>query len=224
MRQITHGLTSESSNLLYFGQSGGLNEAYSDIMACALEFDINDDKDKPDFLVGEALADLALRSMEAPFEQDGKSVDDYCTFVGAMNVHHSSGFLNRAFFNAVKSCESTCGSSASECVPLMANMFMYTNLESLSMLSGFKDAAKHTCRDVEEFFEANSPNTACTVDNVRTAVVEGFAAVGLRVNEKNCNPRVNCKKQNVFVQMFNTCSNLMDMVKMITGRLGELSW
>ena len=51
--EIGHGYTEKSSNLEYFGQSGGLNEGYSDILGTLLEFHVNDSQDTPDFLIGE---------------------------------------------------------------------------------------------------------------------------------------------------------------------------
>lgn len=102
---------------MYFLQPGGLNEAYSDIMACALEFAINDDLDPPDFTVGESISTSFLRHMEFPSE-DGKSIGSFCDYEHGMNVHFSSGFLNKAYVNAVRECESTCGGSMSECAIL----------------------------------------------------------------------------------------------------------
>ena len=52
--EIAHGFTEKSSDLFYFGQSGGLNEGYSDIMGVLLEFHLDDSMDTPDFTVGEA--------------------------------------------------------------------------------------------------------------------------------------------------------------------------
>jgi Zn-dependent metalloprotease len=51
--ELAHGMTAYSSDLYYDGQSGGLNEAYSDILGTIIEFYINDRIDRPDFLIGE---------------------------------------------------------------------------------------------------------------------------------------------------------------------------
>jgi Zn-dependent metalloprotease len=213
--KVTHGLTSESSNLLYIGESGGLNEAYSDIMGCALEFAIDDDIDKPDFLVGESLVGPAfernfLRSMETPSD-DGESIDTYCDREYLMPVHFSSGFLNRAFVNAVKSCESICNAGRAHCVVLMADIFMYTNLEILTSASGFIDAAKMTCTYVPEFYLAREPKTKCTAEHGRTAVVAGFAAVGLEVNTETCDVTVTCDEACFFVRTFIAVKNFLEL-------------
>lgn len=47
--EISHGYTEQHSNLLYFGQSGGINEAYSDMGGEAAEFYW---KGRNDFIVG----------------------------------------------------------------------------------------------------------------------------------------------------------------------------
>ena len=36
--ELTHGVTSSSSNLIYMNESGALNEAFSDIMGTSVEF------------------------------------------------------------------------------------------------------------------------------------------------------------------------------------------
>jgi len=193
-------------------QSGGLNEAYSDIMACAFEFALDDPRDRPDFFIGESLGEGVLRDMEKP-SNDGSSIDDFCAYEGAMSVHFSSGFLNRAYFNAVKSCESTCGTT-SECAVLMANMFMYTNLESLSKLSDFKDVAQHTCRNVEEFFEARSPTKKCSAVQAREAIIRGFASVGLHVDaERDCRVSIECRRRFLPLRLVETLTNLWTALK-----------
>ena len=57
--EIGHGYTEKSSNLEYSGQSGGLNEGYSDILGTLLEFHVNDSQDTPDFLIGEMFVSFA---------------------------------------------------------------------------------------------------------------------------------------------------------------------
>ena len=51
--ELGHGITEKSSDLIYSGQSGGLNEGYSDILGTLVEFHINDSQDTPDFTLGE---------------------------------------------------------------------------------------------------------------------------------------------------------------------------
>ncbi|MBK8284234.1 MAG: M4 family metallopeptidase [Ahniella sp.] len=94
--EVSHGFTEQNSNLTYSGQSGGINEAYSDMAGEAAEFFM---KGSNDWLVG---ADIfkgtgSLRYMNNP-PQDGKSIDNAANFTSGMDVHHSSGVYNKAFY------------------------------------------------------------------------------------------------------------------------------
>jgi vibriolysin len=94
--EVSHGYTSQNSNLTYSGQSGGINEAYSDIAGEAAEYF---NKGTNDFLVGADIfkASGALRYMANP-PQDGNSIGNAANFVNGMDVHYSSGVYNKAFY------------------------------------------------------------------------------------------------------------------------------
>jgi Zn-dependent metalloprotease len=51
--EMSHGVTTATANLIYSGESGGLNEATSDIFAAGVEFYSNTSTDPGDYLVGE---------------------------------------------------------------------------------------------------------------------------------------------------------------------------
>ena len=53
--EMTHGVTSRTANLVYSGESGGLNEATSDIFGTMVEFHTNNANDTPDYLIGEKI-------------------------------------------------------------------------------------------------------------------------------------------------------------------------
>jgi len=65
--EISHGVTQHSANLVYQGESGALNESFSDIFGTAIEFYV-EGKVIGDWLIGEDLflVSGALRSMENP--------------------------------------------------------------------------------------------------------------------------------------------------------------
>jgi vibriolysin len=94
--EISHGFTEQNSNLIYSNQSGGINEAYSDMAGEAAEFFM---KGSNDWLVGKDIFKGAgsLRYMNNP-PLDGKSIDDASKFTRGMNVHFSSGVYNKAFY------------------------------------------------------------------------------------------------------------------------------
>ncbi len=94
--EVSHGYTSQNSNLTYSGQSGGINEAYSDIAGEAAEYY---NKGTNDFLVGEQIfkSTGALRYMANP-PQDGRSIGNAANYTAGMDVHYSSGVYNKAFY------------------------------------------------------------------------------------------------------------------------------
>jgi Zn-dependent metalloprotease len=100
--EMTHGVTSATANLTYSGESGGLNEATSDIMAAAVEFYANNAGDVGDYLVGEEVAlpglgQAALRFMDRP-SRDGNSADSWSSSTKNLDVHYSSGVANHFYY------------------------------------------------------------------------------------------------------------------------------
>ncbi|WP_431678256.1 M4 family metallopeptidase [Kitasatospora sp. KL5] len=99
--EMSHGVTSNTANLNYSGESGGLNEATSDIFGSMVEFYANIPSDNPDYLIGE-LIDIngngtPLRYMDKP-SKDGNSADYWSSTVGNKDVHYSSGVANHFFY------------------------------------------------------------------------------------------------------------------------------
>jgi Zn-dependent metalloprotease len=101
--EMSHGVTSRTANLTYSGESGGLNEATSDIFGTMVEFYSNNANDTPDYMIGEELyvnnpsGTNALRYMFKP-SLDGTSPDCYSSNIGSLDVHYSSGVANHAFY------------------------------------------------------------------------------------------------------------------------------
>jgi zinc metalloprotease ZmpA len=93
--EMSHGVTSATANLTYSGESGGLNEATSDIFGTFVEFYSNKASDLGDYYIGEEIMKdrPALRYMDKP-SKDGNSVDCYYSGVGNLDVHYSSGVAN----------------------------------------------------------------------------------------------------------------------------------
>ncbi|MFJ6069259.1 M4 family metallopeptidase [Streptomyces sp. NPDC093065] len=96
--EMSHGVTSSTAALTYSGESGGLNEATSDIFGTLVEWHAGNSADPGDYLIGEkAVRDgfgrEALRYMDRP-SRDGSSADCWSTSVGDLDVHYSSGVAN----------------------------------------------------------------------------------------------------------------------------------
>jgi Zn-dependent metalloprotease len=99
--EMSHGVTENTANLNYRGESGGLNEATSDIFGTAVEFFANSPADPGDYLVGEKINingnGTPLRRMDNP-SFDGRSPNCWSRTVGRLDVHYSSGPLNHWFY------------------------------------------------------------------------------------------------------------------------------
>lgn len=99
--EMTHGVTSATAGLIYQGESGGLNEATSDIFAAAVEFHVDNPADPADYMVGEDIDirgdGTPLRYMDEP-SKDGDSLDYWEPGAGGLDVHHSSGIANHFFY------------------------------------------------------------------------------------------------------------------------------
>lgn len=102
--EMTHGVTAATADLIYRDESGGLNEAMSDIFGTMIEYYASTHgavKD-PNYLIGEDVFTPgtpgdALRYMDNP-TMDGRSIDTYANYSDGINVHYSSGIANNAFY------------------------------------------------------------------------------------------------------------------------------
>ncbi len=97
--EISHGFTEQNSDLAYFGQSGGMNESFSDMASQAAEFYA---RGKNSWLIGadilkESSGIESIRYMEKP-SLDGRSIDSADQYDEGMDVHYTSGVYNRLFY------------------------------------------------------------------------------------------------------------------------------
>ncbi|MFE5030385.1 M4 family metallopeptidase [Streptomyces sp. NPDC056683] len=99
--EMSHGVTSNTAGLNYSGESGGLNEATSDIFGTGVEFYANNASDPGDYLIGEKINingdGTPLRYMDKP-SKDGGSADYWSSSVKNLDVHYSSGVANHFFY------------------------------------------------------------------------------------------------------------------------------
>jgi vibriolysin len=101
--ELTHAVTDYTSGLIYSGESGGLNEAMSDIFGNVCEWNRDGQVVSANtWLVGDdvwtpATPGDALRYMANP-TQDGGSLDYYPDYFNGIDVHYSSGIANLAFY------------------------------------------------------------------------------------------------------------------------------
>jgi Zn-dependent metalloprotease len=114
--EMSHGVTSRTAKLIYSGESGGLNEATSDIFGTMVEYYANNGVDAPDYRIGERLyrnGVSAIRYMYKP-SLDGYSSDCWYSTVGSLNVHYSSGVANHFYYLLAEG--TTAGSPSPTCV------------------------------------------------------------------------------------------------------------
>ena len=101
--ELTHAVTENESGLIYSGESGGLNEAMSDIFGAFTQAWVDGGRTgalavaADTWTIGEDVLPPALRWMNDP-AQDGASLDFWTTGAGNVDVHYSSGIANLAFY------------------------------------------------------------------------------------------------------------------------------
>ncbi|MFD3573479.1 M4 family metallopeptidase [Streptomyces sp. NPDC058644] len=170
--EMTHGVTSATGNMEYNGESGGLNEATSDIFAAAVEFKAKNPKDVGDYLIGEKIDingdGTPLRYMDKP-SKDGGSLDKWSANAGNVDVHYSSGIANHFFYllsegsgkkriNGVKYNSPTAdGSKVLGIGRGKAEKIWYKALTTyFTSTTNYKAARKGTLRAAKDLYGANS--------------------------------------------------------------------
>ncbi|GAA4971204.1 M4 family metallopeptidase [Actinoplanes utahensis] len=118
--EMSHGVTENvvSGGLTYSGESGGLNEASSDIFGTMVEFYADTAADPGDYQVGEKINingnGTPLRYMYNP-TLDGKGHGCWSTSTNTVDVHYSSGVGNHFFFNLAEGTGATAYGTSPVC-------------------------------------------------------------------------------------------------------------
>ncbi|MBA2649551.1 MAG: peptidase M4 family protein [Legionella sp.] len=167
--EVSHGVTEKNSDLVYTKQSGGINEAFSDMAGEAVEdFMANKEGNNNDWMLGAMIIrgapDAALRYFKNP-TQDGRSIDNASKYNDTMNVHFSSGVYNKAFY--LIATKPSWDIRKAFGVFLLANQ-MYWKPESTfdSAACGVVKAAndlKYEVNDVISAFDAVGVNARCEI-------------------------------------------------------------
>jgi Zn-dependent metalloprotease len=177
--ELTHGVQTFASNLRYRGQSGAINEHFSDVFgALVRQWKHDEPAETASWLIGvevlvPAATRRAIRDMEHPGTayrddpylgsdpQPGHMKDLYTGPADSGGVHINSGIPNRAFVLAAKSL----GGPAWE----TAGAIWYEALLQLSRDSQFTDLARVTAQIAADRFGATA----------RKAVRAAWKKVGL---------------------------------------------
>jgi Zn-dependent metalloprotease/subtilisin-like proprotein convertase family protein len=99
--EISHGFTTFHSGLIYSQQSGGMNEAFSDIAGTIAEHYVEGAGADWDLGTDIFQSDGALRYMCDP-TADGVSIDHFDDYYDGLDVHYSSGIANLAFCRSAR--------------------------------------------------------------------------------------------------------------------------
>lgn len=95
--EIAHGVTEFNSGLIYMGESGGLNEAFSDMAGEAAKFYARNHTDWMSGFDAAKDPEKAMRYFEDP-PKDGVSIGHQNDLCPGLDPHYSSGVFNKAFY------------------------------------------------------------------------------------------------------------------------------
>lgn len=169
--ELTHGVTQYEAGLIYYGESGALNESFSDVFGSLVKQRVkNQTVDQADWIIGEGLLTekvngVGIRSMKAPGTayddpvlgkdpQPAHKKDIYTGMQDNAGVHINSGIPNHAFYLAAMEI----GGSAWE----KAGKIWYISLrDRLRSKANFKRAADITIQVAGELYgEGTKEHTA----------------------------------------------------------------
>ncbi len=159
--EITHGVTQHTAGLIYSGQSGALNESYSDVLGELAE-------PNPDWQIGEAvytpaIPGDALRSLSDPplYGQPDNMSEYVNTSADNGGVHLNEGITNKAAYDVAMSIGKD----------KMGQIWYRTLTEYLTSDSQFTDARDASVQAATDLYGTGSAEVK--------AVEDAFAAVGI---------------------------------------------
>ncbi|TKH46740.1 bacillolysin [Paenibacillus terrae] len=168
--ELTHGVTEYTSNLDYYGESGALNESFSDI--------IGNDIQRTNWLVGDdiytpSIAGDALRSMSNPtlYSQPDHYSNLYKGSSDNGGVHTNSGIINKAYYLLAQggTFHNVTVSGIGRDAAVQIYYSAFTNY--LTSTSNFSNTRAAVVQAAKDLYGANSAQA--------TAAAKSFDAVGV---------------------------------------------
>ncbi|WP_342415321.1 M4 family metallopeptidase [Paenibacillus sp. FSL R10-2782] len=168
--ELTHGVTEYTSNLDYYGESGALNESFSDI--------IGNDIQRTNWLVGDdiytpSIAGDALRSMSNPtlYNQPDHYSNLYKGSSDNGGVHTNSGIINKAYYLLAQggTFHNVTVSGIGRDAAVQIYYSAFTNY--LTSTSNFSNTRAAVVQAAKDLYGANSAQA--------TAAAKSFDAVGV---------------------------------------------
>ncbi len=174
--ELTHGVTDYTSRLIYQGEPGALNEAFSDIMATGVEFYFQ--PDRADYLAAEdVFTPGGIRSLQNPMafgDPDHYSIR-YTGPADNGGVHINSGIANHAFYLAIEGGRHRLGASVQGVGAAnreqIERVFYRGFTSFLAPSAIFSQARAATIQAARELYGQGSP--------AETAVTQAWTAVGV---------------------------------------------
>ncbi|BCC47130.1 M4 family metallopeptidase [Bacillus cereus] len=160
--EFTHAVTSSESNLEFFGESGAINEALSDIMGTAIEKYINNGKFN--WTIGEQSGSV-LRDMKNPssvkFFDGVPYPDDYSKYSDLNGEDNEGVHFNSSIINKVAYLIAQGGTHNGVTVngigeDKMFDIFYYANTDELNMTSNFSELRLACLKVATNKYGANS--------------------------------------------------------------------
>ncbi|MEO7311534.1 MAG: M4 family metallopeptidase [Chitinophagaceae bacterium] len=176
--EISHGVTSYTSNLTYSGESGALNEGFSDIFGTAIEFYAR--PGNANWLMGSDV--YTLRSMSNP--NDYKHPDTYlgtywvASDIDYGGVHTNCGVLNYWFYllsmgGSGTNDNGTAFNVTGLGIDKAAAIAYRTNTYYLVSTSKYADARTYAIKAAQDLYGANSNEAIQTVNAWNAVGVAG---------------------------------------------------
>jgi thermolysin len=180
--ELTHGLTSYTSDLIYRNESGALDEAFSDIVGTSVEFFYQTPGTgtrQADYLIGEdVFRPGGLRSMSNPaaYGDPDHYSKRYTGSEDGGGVHTNSGIPNQAFYLAVEggtnrtsglSVSGVGGANREQIEKAFYRAFAFM----LPSNATFAAARAATIQAARDLYGAGSP--------AERAITQGWTAVGV---------------------------------------------
>jgi bacillolysin len=184
--EMTHGVTDFSSQLIYQDESGALNEAFSDIMAAAVEFyhqPVGSGPDRADWLIAEDVVLASpgyLRSLNNPIAAGEPDHYSLRRFIGTDTdeggVHYNMTIATHAFYLAVAGGRNrvsgiTVSGIGAINIERMERIFYRAFALLMASNSRFSDARAATLQAASDLYGAGS--------NERAQVQQAWSAVGV---------------------------------------------
>jgi len=180
--ELTHGVTDYTSRLEYRGESGALNEAFSDMIGTSVEFyfqPVGTGRGQADYLIGEdVIRPGGIRSLANPalFGQP----DHFSRFVRTIGdnggIHTNSGIPNQAFYLAIEGGRNRTSGLAVSGVgganrEQIEKVFYRAFTSMLPAAAGFSTARAATIQTARDLYGIGSA--------AERAVTEAWTAVGV---------------------------------------------